>query len=115
MDQEMPDQAKPLPRQVARALGTIGGHFATWRRLQRLTAEQVADRAGVSRGTVQRLESGDGVSLESALRIARALGVLDVLVDAIDPYSTDVGRLRADEELPRRVRQAPDAGESSDG
>ncbi|MFI5711327.1 helix-turn-helix domain-containing protein [Kribbella sp. NPDC051620] len=111
----MAEQAKPLPRPVAKALGTIGSHFVTWRRLQGLTAEQVADRAGISRGTVQRLESGDGVSLESTLRIARALGVMDVLVAAVDPYSTDVGRLRADEELPRRVRPAQISAEDSDG
>jgi transcriptional regulator with XRE-family HTH domain len=102
----MPRQTKPLPRPVARALGTVGEHFSTWRRLQRLTAEQVADRAGVSRGTVRRLEAGEGVSLESTFRVARALGVLEQLVTSLDPYTTDVGRLRADEELPRRVRPA---------
>jgi hypothetical protein len=42
--------------------------------------------------------------LENTLRIARALGVLDLMSAAVDPYSTDVGRARADEELPERVR-----------
>jgi transcriptional regulator with XRE-family HTH domain len=83
----------------------MGEHFAAWRKLLGLTEEQLADRAGVSRGTVRRLEHGSGgVSLENVLRVARALGVLDQLVHSIDPYSTDLGRLRAEETLPQRVR-----------
>jgi len=93
------------PAAVARALSTTGDHFSSWRKLRGLTETQIADRAGVSRGTVRRLEGGGGgVSLENVLRIARALGVLDQLTRALDPYETDVGRLRAEETLPRRVR-----------
>jgi len=59
----------------------------------------------VSRDTVVRLEKGDGgVSLENLLRILRALGILDSLPKALDPYETDVGRLRSEEQLPQRVR-----------
>lgn len=54
--------------------------------------------------TVLRLEAGSGTTLENTLRIARALGVLDLLSAALDPYTTDIGRARADEELPQRVR-----------
>ena len=83
----------------------MGEHFTAWRKLRGLTEQQLADRAGVSRGTVRRLEGGSGgVSLENALRVARALGVLEELVHAVDPYSTDLGRLRAEETLPQRVR-----------
>ena len=93
-----------MPVAVAAAQRRIGSDFATWRRLRRLTAAQVADRAGVSRHTVMRLENGEGASLENVLRVARALGVLDLLAAAIDPYATDVGRLRSEEALPSRVR-----------
>lgn len=76
-----------------------------WRKLRGLTQAQVADRADVSRSTLQRLERGDGaISLENTLRILRALGVLDGVAQALDPYESDVGRLRADEQLPQRVR-----------
>lgn len=92
----------PLP--VARALTTVGTQLATWRRLRNLTVEQVADRAGLSRGTVSALENGRGASLENTLRVARAVGVLDLIVGAADPYETDLGRARADERLPQRVR-----------
>jgi transcriptional regulator with XRE-family HTH domain len=92
------------PIAVAGGQRRIGEQLATWRRLRRLTAAQVADRAGLSRHTVMRLENGEGASLENVLRVARALGVLDSLVEALDPYATDVGRLRSQEALPQRVR-----------
>lgn len=95
----------PTPAPVARALGTIGEELSSWRRLRRLTAEQVADRAGVTRQTVRRLERGEGATLQNTLRVARALGVMDAVVAALDPYTTDVGRLRSDEAPPQRVRQ----------
>ncbi len=92
------------PIAVASGLRRIGEELAVWRRLRRLTAAQVADRAGVSRHTVMRIENGQGASLENVLRVARALGVLDTLIMGLDPYATDVGRLRSEEALPERVR-----------
>jgi transcriptional regulator with XRE-family HTH domain len=92
------------PIAVASGQRRMGEDLATWRRLRRLTAAQVADRAGISRYTVMRLENGEGVTMENLLRVARALGVLDPLVAALDPYRTDVGRLRSEEALPERVR-----------
>ena len=93
-----------IPIAVANGQRRIGEDLATWRRLRRLTAAQVADRAGISRHTVMRLENGEGATMENLLRVARALGVLDQLVGAVDPYKTDVGRLRSEEALPERVR-----------
>jgi transcriptional regulator with XRE-family HTH domain len=92
------------PVAVTSAQRRIGEQLATWRKLRQLTAAQVADRAGISRHTVMRLENGEGASMENMLRVARALGVLDLLAAALDPYATDVGRLRAQESLPERVR-----------
>ena len=92
------------PGAVSRSLRVLGQHLSTWRKLRDLTAVEVADRAGVGVNTVLRLERGEGATLENVLRVARALGVLDVLTDALDPYASDVGRLRAEEALPERVR-----------
>jgi transcriptional regulator with XRE-family HTH domain len=93
----------PLP--IRRALRAVAENVVVWRKLRGLTQAQVADRAGVSTKTVRRLEDGEGgVTLENGFRIFRALGVLDNLPRALDPYETDVGRLRADERLPQRVR-----------
>jgi len=89
---------------VRNAVRRIGEHCATWRKLRQLTVVQVADRAGVNEKTVRLLEGGGKVNVETLLRVARALGILDVITAALDPYSSDVGRLRADEALPTRVR-----------
>lgn len=93
----------PLP--VRKALRDLGNDVQVWRKLRGLTQAQVADRANVGLRTLVRLEQGDGaVSLEKVLRVLRALGVLKSLSRALDPYESDIGRLRSDEQLPRRVR-----------
>lgn len=98
--------SRPLPARVRRSAGQIGTHLAAWRKLQGLTAEQVADRAGITRDTLRRLERGEPtVGLGVFLNVARALGSLDRVVDALDPYETDLGRARADQALPTRVRR----------
>jgi len=98
-------RVRAVPSSIRRALRDVADDVAAWRKLRGLTQAQLADRSDVSRGTVVRLEGGDGgVSLENLLRILRSLGVLDGVVKALDPYETDVGRLRSDEQLPQRVR-----------
>lgn len=83
----------------------LGGRVRTFRKLNRLTVQQVAERAGLSRGTVTRLEAGDaGVSLSSTLSVCRALGILDLLLDGVDPYRTAIGQAQAERTLPKRVR-----------
>ena len=93
----------PLP--VRRALAELGQDVLNWRKLNGLTAAQVADRAGIAPRTLRSLEQGKGsISLENTLRVLRALGLLELLTTALDPYESSVGRLRADELLPQRVR-----------
>ena len=97
--------SSPPPLPVRRALRDIGGHVLAWRKLRGLTQNQLADRAGVDRKSLMRVERGDGgVSFEIVLRVLHGLGVLDSVPATVDPFGTDVGRLRADEQLPRRVR-----------
>ena len=93
------------PIQVARALADLGEHVRTWRKLNGLTAALAAERAGINRQTLRDIETGTGtVSSENLLRVLRVLGILSAVVAATDPLSTDVGRLRADQALPQRVR-----------
>jgi transcriptional regulator with XRE-family HTH domain len=108
-------RARAVPSSIRRALRDVADDVGAWRKLRGLTQAQLADRSDVSRGTVVRLEGGDGgVSLENLLRILRSLGVLDGVVKALDPYETDIGRLRSDEQLPQRVRTR-DLTRRSDG
>jgi transcriptional regulator with XRE-family HTH domain len=93
------------PQPVMRASRRVAADLKSWRKLRGLTQAQLADRSGVGLATVSRLENGDGnVTLESLLRILRALGIMDNLVTALDPYESEVGRMRSEEELPERIR-----------
>lgn len=66
--------AKQTPARVRRAAVDIGHQLTIWRRMQDLTAVQVAERANISRDTLRRLEHGDpGVSMATLLG-ARPLG-----------------------------------------
>ncbi len=95
----------PVP--VRHALRDFGNNVTAWRKLQGLTAAQVAERAGVSRGALRRVEQGEGgASMEVTLRVLRSLGIMDLVVSSVDPYNSDVGRLRSQEILPKRVRRS---------
>lgn len=101
----MERKEKRVPPPLRRALRSLGEDVVTWRKLRGLTQAQLADRSNVSRGTLHRLEKGDGgVTTENLLRVLRGLGILDNLSRAIDPYESDIGRLRSEQRLPGRVR-----------
>lgn len=106
----MPRKATPTPAAVSRALRQTGTHLSDWRRLQGLTEAEVADRAGIARLTLRRIEAGEPTSFENVLRVARSLGVMQSLVTSLDPLETDLGKARALDLLPsrtRRPRRAP--------
>ncbi len=93
----------PIP--VRGALRDLASEIRTWRKLRGLTQAQLANRAGINRMTLARLEHGDGgVSVEVLLRVLRGLGLLDTLTGSLNPHESDIGRLRSDERLPERVR-----------
>lgn len=99
--------SRPTPSRVRGAASDIGEYLTTWRKLQGLTVQQVAERVGVTRQTIARLERGDTtVGLDIFLGVANALGQLDRVRLSVDPYETEVGRIRADAVLPRRVRHS---------
>jgi transcriptional regulator with XRE-family HTH domain len=103
MGHKLSSQRVPIP--VRRAQRILGESIATWRKLRGLTQAQLAERADVSRGVIHRIEAADGGgSIENLIRVLRALGIQDLLTEALDPLTSDVGRLRSGQELPRRVR-----------
>ena len=65
-------------------LRVIGERAGQQRLNQDISQTDLANRAGVARIVVQRLESGRGCTLESLIRILRALGLLNQL-DAFLP------------------------------
>lgn len=60
---------------LRRSLGHVARRMREWRRAQGLTQQALADRAGIGRATVARLELGrGGVTLATLQRIAQAFG-----------------------------------------
>src|SRR5699024_11427544 len=93
-------------RTVSRRLTDMGESVRRWRLMQSLKAEELAERAGISRSTLQKIERGDaGVSIGAVMSVMHALGQIDHVVGSFDPLSTDVGRLRSTETLPSRGRR----------
>ncbi|MPV51204.1 MULTISPECIES: helix-turn-helix domain-containing protein [unclassified Pseudactinotalea] len=90
---------------IGRELAEFGEHVRGWRMVLGLTAQQVAERAGITRDTLRKVESGDpGVGFGNVAQVLRALGVLDRTVQAVDPLGSDIGRLRAGKLAKRRAR-----------
>jgi transcriptional regulator with XRE-family HTH domain len=89
-------------------LGELGSRFARIRIDRRLTQAQLAEQAGVSKRTVERLERGEaGTQLWGFLRLCRVLGLverLDVLLPEPEPSPLELMKLRG--RLRRRVRPA---------
>lgn len=96
---------RPVPARTHQAAQSIGESLKTWRKLRGLTVQQMAQKADVSHDTITRLEQGDpSVALRTFLNVCNALDITERLETAVDPYETDYGRARADQALPRRVR-----------
>ena len=67
----------PVPARTKLAAQQLGSHLTAWRKLNGLTAAQVADRAGVARDTLRKLEHGDAsAGFDVFLNVARVLGTL---------------------------------------
>nr|WP_314889958.1 helix-turn-helix domain-containing protein [Actinomyces oris] len=90
---------------IDRQLTEFGEHVRGWRMVLGLTAQQVSERAGITRDTLRKIESGNpNVSFNSVTQVLRALGILDQLVDAADPLASGIGRLRAGRLTRKRAR-----------
>ena len=90
---------------IQRQVTEFGEHVRGWRMVLGLTAQQVSERAGITRDTLRKIESGNpNVSFNSVTQVLRALGILDQIVDAADPLASDIGRLRAGRLTRKRAR-----------
>ena len=93
----------PIP--ASRAMRTIAANLSLARRQQRITLELLAERANLSVPTVRRLLNEGAGTFENFLRVARILGLLQGVEDATDPLNTPIGRARAEQDVPKRVRR----------
>jgi transcriptional regulator with XRE-family HTH domain len=79
----------------------LGARLKAHRLTQLLSREELAARAGVSRGTVRNLELKGQASIESALRIVIALGLADQLQSLFKPQLTSIVEMEKAEKAPR--------------
>lgn len=101
----------PLSMPVMRALAKLGHDVALARRRRRLTQASLAERAGMARKTLTRLEKGDPkVALEYLGRVLHILGEVDRLGQLLDTGTDQAGLLMMDEDLPQRVRARRSTG-----
>lgn len=96
---------KNIPLPVSRALKKFGMDLKDARKRRRIPMWLAAERAGVSRATLSKIEKGEeGVSLGAYARILFILGLIERLVELADPSFDMLGlRLEADS-LPKRIR-----------
>ncbi|MGW9113684.1 helix-turn-helix domain-containing protein [Microbacterium sp. NPDC055683] len=74
----------------------MGRHLRQWRLITGVSQRLLAERAGISVPALRRVEAGDpGVRFGNVVAVLHALQLADRVVEATDPLSTDVGRLRA--------------------
>ncbi|MFT3799337.1 helix-turn-helix domain-containing protein [Microbacterium sp.] len=90
---------------IDRQLAEFGEHVRGWRMVLGLTAQQVSERSGITRDTLRKIEAGDpSAGFGNVAQVLRALGVLDQVVEAVDPLKSDIGRLRAGSLAKKRAR-----------
>lgn len=93
----------PIP--VTRALRKLGRDIRDARRRRRIPVAMLAQRASMSRTTLNKVEKGDaGVSLGGYATVLFVLGMADRLADVADPRYDAVGLDLEEEHLPERIR-----------
>lgn len=105
-------------KKATSALEKLGHDVQIARKRREFTQQRLADGAGISRATLQKVEAGDpGVSLGALAMVLLALGESDRLGQLLDVARDDVGLAIAVRDLPQRVRsprlQATPGGQRS--
>lgn len=92
----MPTGKQPLLPTVAKILATMGENIKLARLRRKLSAEQVAERANISRPTLLSIEKGGaGVAMGAYAQVLFVLGL-----------ERDLLKLAADDELGRKLQDA---------
>lgn len=81
-----------------RELREFGANVRRWRKLNRLSAVALSERAAITRETLRHLEQGTGsIRIDSLFAVLGALGIADTVVNAIDPHNDPGARARMDD------------------
>ena len=97
-----------LPIPVRRALRKLGTDIRDARRRRRIPTAVMAERALISRMTLNKVEKGNpGVSLGIYATVLFVLGMTDRLAELADARHDAVGLSLEEERLPQRIRIRP--------
>jgi transcriptional regulator with XRE-family HTH domain len=86
----------------------LGQRLRAQRMLMDLSQQELAERAGLSKGTISNLESAGQGTLESLVRVVQALGLVHELQELFVPKLATIAHLQAVEQpMRRRVTRRP--------
>jgi transcriptional regulator with XRE-family HTH domain len=86
-------------------LRKLGGDIRDARRRRRIPTKLMAERAGIGRSTLHRLEKGDPtVAAGTYATVLFVLGMTARLAELADPTHDAVGLDLEEERLPKRIR-----------
>ena len=98
-------RGRSLPLPVRRVLDRMGVDIRDARRRRRIPTATMAERAGISRTTLHKVEQGDpGVSLGTYATVLFVLGLEERIADLADPRNDAVGLDLEAEALPKLIR-----------
>ena len=104
MNSKSSKNSYPLP--LSRTLRKFGADIKDARRRRRISVAVMAERASISRVTLNKIEKGDpGVSFGSYAMVLFILGLTERISDLIDVKHDEVGLELAEQELPKRIRK----------
>ena len=101
-----PPKISTIPIPVKRLLHKLGHDIRDARRRRRIPVSIMAERASISRMTLNRMEKGEpGVSMGHYATVLFALGLADGIAELADASKDAVGRALDEERLPQRIRR----------
>ncbi len=81
----------------------LGKRLKKQRLLINITQSQLANKAGVGKSTIARIETGQGGTLENVIRIATALGLINELAELFEPKANSIEDIVKQQNLPQRA------------
>lgn len=96
-----------LPIPVRRAVRKLGQDIRDARLRRRISTAVMAERASISRTTLNKIEKGDpGVSLGNYANVLFVLGMAERLGDLADARMDTLGLELEEARLPQRIRKS---------
>jgi transcriptional regulator with XRE-family HTH domain len=103
----------PLPLPVKRALAKLGDDIRSARLRRRIATTVMAERAFITRMTLQKVERGDpSVSLGIYAVVLFVLGLTPRLAELADVRTDELGLQLEEERLPQRIRSSKKSARS---